>query len=32
MKAFIQQTGARLWINHDAEQARTMPMSPSYVE
>jgi N-acyl homoserine lactone hydrolase len=32
MRAFMQQTGARLWINHDAEQARTMVMSPAYVE
>lgn len=32
MRAFLQQTGARLWINHDAEQARTMVMSPAYVE
>jgi glyoxylase-like metal-dependent hydrolase (beta-lactamase superfamily II) len=32
MKAFLQQTGARMWINHDAGQARTMTISPAYVE
>jgi hypothetical protein len=32
MRAFMQETGARLWMNHDAEQARTMVMSPAYVE
>ncbi|MBS0453417.1 MAG: N-acyl homoserine lactonase family protein [Proteobacteria bacterium] len=32
MDAFLKQTGARLWINHDAEQARTIPKAPAYSE
>jgi hypothetical protein len=32
MRALIQQTRARLWINHDSEQARGMVMEPAYVE
>jgi N-acyl homoserine lactone hydrolase len=32
MDAFTKQTGARLWINHDGEQSRTIPKAPAYVE
>ena len=32
MRGFMQQTGARLWINHDAEQARTMIMAPAFID
>jgi glyoxylase-like metal-dependent hydrolase (beta-lactamase superfamily II) len=32
MDAFLKQTGARLWINHDAEQSRTIPKAPAFVE
>jgi N-acyl homoserine lactone hydrolase len=32
MDAFMKQTGARLWINHDGEQSRTIPKAPAYVE
>jgi glyoxylase-like metal-dependent hydrolase (beta-lactamase superfamily II) len=32
MDAFLKQTGARLWINHDAEQSQTIPKAPAFVE
>lgn len=32
MDAFLKQTGARLWINHDFEQSRTVPKEPAYFE
>lgn len=32
MEAFLTQTGARLWINHDAEQSRTIAKEPVYFE
>jgi len=32
MDTLLKQTGARLWINHDFEQAQTIPKAPSYAE
>ena len=32
MESFIKATGAQLWINHDAEQSRTVPKAPAFVE
>jgi N-acyl homoserine lactone hydrolase len=32
MDAFLQATGARLWINHDHEQSATIPKSPAFVD
>ncbi len=32
MEAFLKATGARLWINHDSEQSKTIPKSPAYIE
>ena len=32
MKAYAQQTGAQLWINHDMEQAAKIPKAPAYVQ
>ena len=32
MAALIKATGARLWINHDAEQSRGIPKAPAFVE
>jgi N-acyl homoserine lactone hydrolase len=32
MQAFLKATGARLWINHDSEQSKTIPKSPAYIE
>lgn len=32
MDAFIRQTGAKLWINHDAEQSATIPKAPAFVQ
>ncbi|HMC14475.1 MAG TPA: N-acyl homoserine lactonase family protein [Albitalea sp.] len=32
MESFIKATGAKLWINHDAEQSRTIPKAPAFVE
>jgi len=32
MDAFLKQTGARLWINHDFEQAQTIKRAPLYFE
>jgi glyoxylase-like metal-dependent hydrolase (beta-lactamase superfamily II) len=32
MDAFLKATGARLWINHDSEQSKTIPKSPSFIE
>lgn len=32
MDQFLKQTGARLWINHDFEQAQTVPKAPAYIE
>jgi glyoxylase-like metal-dependent hydrolase (beta-lactamase superfamily II) len=32
MEAFIKETGAKLWINHDAEQSTTIPKAPAFIE
>ena len=32
MEAFLKQTGAELWINHDPDQSRSVPKEPSFVE
>ena len=32
MDAFLKATGARLWINHDSEQSKTIPKAPAYIE
>jgi N-acyl homoserine lactone hydrolase len=32
MEAFLKATGARLWINHDAEQSRAIPKAPAFTE
>jgi N-acyl homoserine lactone hydrolase len=32
MEAFLKQTGAELWINHDPEQSRRLPKAPTFVE
>ncbi|MBI3374667.1 MAG: N-acyl homoserine lactonase family protein [Betaproteobacteria bacterium] len=32
MRAFIAQTGAQLWINHDMAQSSRIPKAPAYVE
>jgi glyoxylase-like metal-dependent hydrolase (beta-lactamase superfamily II) len=32
MEQFINRTRAQLWINHDAEQSRTIPKAPAFVE
>ena len=32
MAAFIESTGARLWINHDAAQSSKLPKAPQFVE
>ena len=32
MKAFVQKTGAQLWINHDLEQNARIPKAPRFVQ
>jgi N-acyl homoserine lactone hydrolase len=32
MKAFVQQTGARVWVTHDREQHMLIPKAPNFVE
>lgn len=32
MAAFIERTGAKLWINHDFAQSATLPKLPQYIE
>jgi N-acyl homoserine lactone hydrolase len=32
MESFIKATGAKLWINHDSQQSRTVPKAPGFVE
>ncbi len=32
MKAYVEKTGAKLWINHDREQGASIPKAPAYVE
>ena len=32
MKAYAQQTGAQLWINHDMEQSAKIPKAPAFVQ
>lgn len=32
MKAFAQQSGAQLWINHDAESNAKIPKAPAFVQ
>jgi len=32
MDAFLKQTGARLWINHDFEQSQAVPKEPAFFE
>jgi glyoxylase-like metal-dependent hydrolase (beta-lactamase superfamily II) len=32
MKAFVAQTGARVWVNHDKAQQDEIPAAPAYVE
>jgi N-acyl homoserine lactone hydrolase len=32
MKAFLKQTGAELWINHDPQQSRSLPKAPKFIE
>ena len=32
MKAYVEKTGAKLWINHDREQSASIPKAPAYVE
>jgi len=28
----LAQTGARLWINHDPEQSKSIPKAPAFVQ
>lgn len=32
MKAYVRQTGAELWINHDPEQHKALPKAPAFVQ
>jgi N-acyl homoserine lactone hydrolase len=32
MDAFLKQSGATLWINHDFDQSATIPKSPAFIE
>jgi glyoxylase-like metal-dependent hydrolase (beta-lactamase superfamily II) len=32
VEQLMAQTGAKLWINHDPEQGKTIPKAPAYVE
>ena len=32
MKAYAQQTGTQLWINHDMEQSAKLPKAPAFVQ
>src|SRR5258706_5693217 len=32
MDAFLKASGARLWINHDSAQSKTIPKAPAYIE
>ena len=32
MKAYVGQTGAQLWVNHDLEQHARLPKAPAYVQ
>ena len=32
MKAFAQQSGAQLWVNHDAESSAKIPKAPAFVQ
>lgn len=32
MKAYVQKTGAQIWINHDAQQHSRIPKSPEFVQ
>ncbi len=32
MRAYAQQTGTQLWINHDMEQHAKIPKAPAYVQ
>jgi glyoxylase-like metal-dependent hydrolase (beta-lactamase superfamily II) len=32
MKAYVKQTGAELWINHDPEQQKSLPKAPAFVQ
>jgi hypothetical protein len=32
MKAYAQQTGAQLWINHDVEQNAKIAKAPAFVQ
>ena len=32
MKAYAQQAGAQLWINHDLEQNAKIPKAPAFVQ
>jgi glyoxylase-like metal-dependent hydrolase (beta-lactamase superfamily II) len=32
MKAYAQQTGAQLWVNHDLEQNARIPKAPAFVQ
>jgi N-acyl homoserine lactone hydrolase len=32
MKAYVEKTGAELWINHDPEQHKAIPKAPAFVQ
>ena len=32
MKALVEKTGARVWVNHDKEQHAAIPVAPAYIE
>jgi hypothetical protein len=32
MKAYVAQSGAQVWVNHDKEQHASIPKAPAYVE
>ena len=32
MKAYVEKTGAQLWVNHDLEQHARLPKAPAYVQ
>jgi N-acyl homoserine lactone hydrolase len=32
MKAYVEKTGAKLWVNHDREQSASIPKAPAYIE
>jgi len=32
VEQLMARTGAKLWINHDPEQGKTIPKAPAYVQ